>query len=408
MLEHLPFAMSNKRTRQKEKILSAIDLGERQADDLLNQDRSGGEEVHSDSSGDSSGEETDDFFSSSSQTQSNNNSTSNSSSRSEHLRNTSNGSSSNFVSSQPFSPSSQKLRDNKTIVPSNKGISSSFTFQVPPVTGSSSNLTNETKTNQPFPSSTSNTLPARKLTRERRMELLQQRRAKRELRSIRQIDRQVKEQARKTESNTDRSALQSTGWGVDHGYTGVAFSAPPMDRKEDKKKERFGTSRRSIKNNQFSGSSKSSSHNRNTSGGSTRINKSQKRTLSELESLETKIAEEMQKTYDALRRMREGPTLPKDSNADNNGGVGYKETKNVLVVSFRLPFKLEKEGNSWVASAWQNEHFDSQLMDQCRYPCTWIGWPGVAVDVGEQEHVRDHLLINRDYVSTNIDLQKRV
>ena len=105
--------------------------------------------------------------------------------------------------------------------------------------------------------------------------------------------------------------------------------------------------------------------------------------------------------------MREGPTLPKDSNADNNGGVGYKETKNVLFVSFRLPFKLEKEGNSWVASAWQNEHFDSQLMDQCRYPCTWIGWPGVAVDVGEQEHVRDHLLINRDYVSTNIDLQKR-
>jgi trehalose-6-phosphate synthase/trehalose-6-phosphatase len=37
-------------------------------------------------------------------------------------------------------------------------------------------------------------------------------------------------------------------------------------------------------------------------------------------------------------------------------------------------------------------------MDQCRYPCTWIGWPGIAVDVGEQEHVRDNLVINRDYV----------
>ena len=72
----------------------------------------------------------------------------------------------------------------------------------------------------------------KRLVRERRLELLQQRRAKRELRSRKQIDRQVKAQARKTETNTDRSALLFSGWGVDHGYTGVAFSAPNNSTKE--------------------------------------------------------------------------------------------------------------------------------------------------------------------------------
>ncbi len=176
----------------------------------------------------------------------------------------------------------------------------------------------------------------KRLVRERRLELLQQRRAKRELRSRKQIDRQIKAQARETETNTDRSALQYSGWGVDHGYTGVAFSATAVTKaNKDKTMGRNSIGQSSSRHTFKKISTKTDMHQK-------------KRSFEELETLEAKIAEEMQRSYDALRRMRGGPTS-KDSEMDAS-----KETQNVLVISFRLPFKLQKDGNSWVARAWQN------------------------------------------------------
>ena len=56
------------------------------------------------------------------------------------------------------------------------------------------------------------------LTKERRIQLLKERRAKRDAKSRRQIDRQVAAQARREETAHDKNALQFSGWGVDHGY----------------------------------------------------------------------------------------------------------------------------------------------------------------------------------------------
>ena len=383
--------------RPKEQLLSAIELGEKQADDLdigRNSDVDG-EAGQSSSDGESSGEELEGVFSPARHGTASHQIRAGSPHQAAAAIRTL-GNRSNHLLQSPLQSERNQHHHSKqqTTIPP---FPTSFSIQVPQVNVPTDDGTIELKAH--LSSSSTNNLPMRKLTRERRMELLQQRRAKRELRSRRQIDRQVKEQARKTETNTDRSALQFSGWGVDHGYTGVAFSAPMNPTSKDSKarqKERFGSLRRG-KMKKSMGSIGSS----NSSGGSAtnnRINKAPKKTLAELESLETKIAAEMQKTYDALRRMREGPSSNGGNNEPGNEGEAYKETKNVLVLSFRLPFKLERDGSSWVASAWQNETFDSQLMDQCRYPCTWIGWPGVAVDVGEQEHVRDNLLVNRDYV----------
>lgn len=225
----------------------------------------------------------------------------------------------------------------------------------------------------PTGKNTQSTTKMRKLlTKERRIELLKERRAKRDAKSRRQIDRQVAAQARREGRAHDKNALQYSGWGVDHGYTGVAFSGA-----------RIGTvgkvGNKGIVKDDSVGRSK----------------KKERRSLKELEEMEKEISAEMQKSYDMLRHIRDR-NFKSPLNTDTQTQI--TPSRRILVVSFRLPFRLTRQKSSWVASAWKNEHFDSQLMDQSAYPCTWVGWPGADVDVGEQDHVRDHLVANRDYV----------
>ena len=163
-------------------------------------------------------------------------------------------------------------------------------------------------------------------------------------------------------------------WGQDHGYSGMSFSIVDPKGKGDKSKGGVPPSGVPGAISAEGLASRS------------RLNSA------DFGDIEQGLLDDIQKQYSRLAEVRE----EKSGDAEEDGRTGR-----LLVVSHMLPFKLQREDDSWKADELERDqlhvpYFDMQSLTENNAKiasCLWVGWPGVEVDDGEQSALRDQLKV---------------
>ena len=167
-------------------------------------------------------------------------------------------------------------------------------------------------------------------------------------------------------------------WGQDHGYSGMTFSMP--DRKKGDK-----ASGATAAAHGPAGEGKTPA-----AGADGDAAVRERLNSEDFQNVEATLLADIQAQYDRLAAVRE-----KTGDAEKHVKHGR-----LLIVTYRLPFKLQREEESWRADELDREqcdvpYFDMQAVENHSElsSCTWIGWPSVEVDPSEQSALRDQLKV---------------
>ena len=120
------------------------------------------------------------------------------------------------------------------------------------------------------------------------------------------------------------------------------------------------------------------------------------------EAREELLLERITNLYAQLAEVRE-----RQEQEEKSTSLIGDRARRLILVSRRLPFKLQRSHEGWQAVELRGSEMDEVLraftIIHKGMTCLWIGWPGTDVDTGEAFAIRDRLLQENRYVPVFID-----